>query len=194
MENSILTTGEGSNNPAGNMVKFNKDLNGTAPFIKQKEAILHKHIEDLATTNRTWLSRIALPKEDKQLLQVYGEQRKEAAMISLSAQNKSLSAIASGHVAYVTEMVNTIVQVGRAGFKAGADVLFIEYKTNRAKKIEEKAVEFYDMLEAKFADAEKRSPMFQQDRLDEIKIDMANWKSDYEKLLNNFSSVLNQSA
>ena len=168
------------------------DLNGKAGFIQKKEAILTRHIEEMASTNKSWLNRLMLPKEEKMMLKVYGEKQQEAVSIILENQNKSLAAICGGQVSFVKEVVNTLLKTGRAGLKAGSDVIFTEYRNQRAIQMEKLANDFYNLIESKIADAERRIKKLQDMKLREVDIDLQKWEEDYRLLQYEFSNILRE--
>jgi co-chaperonin GroES (HSP10) len=196
MENQSITkvnvNTENIQETTNELQNLGSELNGKAGFIQKKETILARHIEDLATTNKTWLDRLMLPKEDKMMLKVYAEKQQEAVGIILSNQNKSLAAICGGQVTFVKEVVNTLLKTGRAGLKAGADVIFTEYRNQRAVKMEKLANDFYNLIEVKLADAEKRTQKLQDMKLREVDIDLQKWEEDYKLLQDEFSNILRE--
>lgn len=196
MENQSITkvnvNTENIQETTNELQNLGSELNGKAGFIQKKETILARHIEDLATTNKTWLDRLMLPKEDKMMLKVYAEKQQEAVGIILINQNKSLAAICGGQVTFVKEVVNTLLKTGRAGLKAGADVIFTEYRNQRAVKMEKLANDFYNLIEVKLADAEKRTQKLQDMKLREVDIDLQKWEEDYKLLQDEFSNILRE--
>ncbi|MEO6232102.1 MAG: hypothetical protein ABJB11_12525 [Ferruginibacter sp.] len=196
MENQNITrvnvNTENIQETTNELQNLGSELNGKAGFIQKKETILARHIEDLATTNKTWLDRLMLPKEDKMMLKVYAEKQQEAVGIILSNQNKSLAAICGGQVTFVKEVVNTLLKTGRAGLKAGADVIFTEYRNQRAVKMEKLANDFYNLIEVKLADAERRTQKLQDMKLREVDIDLQKWEEDYKLLQDEFSNILRE--
>jgi len=196
MENQNITkvnvNTENIQETTNELQNLGSELNGKAGFIQKKETILSRHIEDLATTNKTWLDRLMLPKEDKMMLKVYAEKQQEAVGIILSNQNKSLAAICGGQVTFVKEVVNTLLKTGRAGLKAGADVIFTEYRNQRAVKMEKLANDFYNLIEVKLADAERRTQKLQDMKLREVDIDLQKWEEDYKLLQDEFSNILRE--
>ena len=196
MENQSITkvnvNTENIQETTNELQNLGSELNGKAGFIQKKETILARHIEDLATKNKTWLDRLMLPKEDKMMLKVYAEKQQEAVGIILSNQNKSLAAICGGQVTFVKEVVNTLLKTGWAGLKAGADVIFTEYRNQRAVKMEKLANDFYNLIEVKLADAEKRTQKLQDMKLREVDIDLQKWEEDYKLLQDEFSNILRE--
>jgi co-chaperonin GroES (HSP10) len=196
MENQSITkvnvNTENIQEATNELQNLGSELNGKAGFIQKKETILSRHIEDLATTNKTWIDRLMLPKEDKMMLKVYAEKQQEAVGIILSNQNKSLAAICGGQVTFVKEVVNTLLKTGRAGLKAGADVIFTEYRNQRAVKMERLANDFYNLIEVKLADAERRTQKLQDMKLREVDIDLQKWEEDYKLLQDEFSNILRE--
>jgi hypothetical protein len=167
-------------------------LNGKAGFVARKEEIMTAHIEALAKRNNSWIERMAMSSVEKEMLKGYVEKQKEALDIIHDNQNKALAALCGGQVAFIKEVVNTMLKTGRAGLKAGADMIFTEYKIQRAEKMEVLTQQFYNLIERKFADAEKRSPLLQEMKLKEIDMDIKKWNEDYELLLNEFSNILTE--
>ena len=167
-------------------------LSGKTSFIAQKEAILERHVKDIATRNKTWLDRMMLPANDKLMLKGYAEKQAEAVSIILDHQNKSLAALCGGQVAFVKEVVNTLLKTGRAGLKAGADLIYVEYRNQRAVKMEVLTNEFYNLIERKLEDAEKRPARLQAMKLKEVDIDLQKWEEDYQLLQDEFSNILKE--
>ena len=89
-------------------------------------------------------------------------------------------------------MVNTLLKTGRAGLKAGADLIYVEYRNDRANKMELLTNEFYNLIERKFADAEKRPEKLHAMKLREIDNDMQKWEQDYQLLQDEFSNILKE--
>ncbi len=167
-------------------------LNGKTSFIVQKQAILERHICSLASRNRTWVDRILLPMEERLMLKGYVEKQAEAVSIILEQQNKSLAALCGGHVTFVKEVVNTLLKTGRAGLKAGADLIFMEYRNQRAINMEKLTNDFYHLIERKIADAESRPERLQAMKLREVDIDLRKWEEDYQLLQDEFSNILKE--
>ena len=167
-------------------------LNGKTSFIVQKQAILENHISNLASRNRTWIDRMLLPMAERLMLKGYVEKQAEAVNIILEQQNKSLAALCGGHVTFVKEVVNTLLKTGRAGLKAGADLLYIEYRNQRAINMEKLSHEFYDLIERKMADAENRPQRLQDMKMREVEIDLRKWEDDYQLLQDEFSNILKE--
>lgn len=165
-------------------------LNGKTSFAAQKEALLTRHIEQIAERNNSWIERLSLSQQEKSMLNKYYEKQQEAVEVILDHHNKSLTALCSGQVAFVKEVVNTVLKTGRAGLKAGADLLFMEYRIQRAAKMELLTNEFYDLIDRKLQDAERRSPMLQQLKMKEINVDLERWEQDYQLLQEEFSRIL----
>ena len=111
-------------------------LNGKTDMVGQKEAIIERHVRNLAERNKTWIDQMLLPGADKELLKAYAAKQAEAVNIILDSQNKSLAALCGGQVTFVKEVVNTLLKTGRAGLKAGADLIYVEYRNDRANKME----------------------------------------------------------
>jgi hypothetical protein len=168
------------------------ELTGKAAFLQRKEVVLAQHIEQLAHRNRSWLERLGLPKEEKMMLREYAEKQQEALAVILSHQNKSLAAICSGQVTFVKEVVNTLLKTGRAGLKASADVLFMEYRNQRAAKMEMLSNDFYNLIELKLQDAETRPTRLQEMKLREVEMDLKKWEDDYLLLQDEFSAILKE--
>ena len=167
-------------------------LNGKTEMVAQKEAILEKHVRHLAERNKTWLDQLILPVADKEMLKGYAAKQTEAVNIILDSQNKSLAALCGGQVTFVKEVVNTLLKTGRAGLKAGADLIYVEYRNDRANKMELLTNEFYNLIERKFADAEKRPEKLQAMKLREIDNDLLKWEQDYQLLQDEFSNILKE--
>ena len=159
-------------------------------FLQRKESMIAKHVEEMANSNKSWLSRMMLNKDDKMLLREYGERQQEAVHIILSNQNKALGAISAGHVTMTKELVNTLLKTGRAGLKFNADVFFTELRNKRGIKMEEESVIFYDLMETKLADAARRQPPLQEMKMREVEMDMRSWEESYRKLLEEFGNIL----
>jgi hypothetical protein len=192
-ENALTKVNTGDVATATNELQnLGSELNGKTAFLQRKEMMLAEHIEKIARTNRTWLQRLQLPKEEKMMLQEYAEKQQEAVGVILTNQNKSLHAICEGQVTFVKEVVNTLLKTGRAGLKAGADVLFAQLRNQRTDELQKLSSEFYDLMEIKMADAEKRPSRLQEMKLREIEIDLVKWEADYEQLQNEFSSILQE--
>lgn len=172
--------------------QLGSELTGKAGFIQRKEMLLTQHIEQLAGRNRSWLERLALPKEEKLMLREYAERQVEALGVVLQHQNRSLAAICGGQVTFVKEVVNTLLKTGRAGIKAGADVLFMEYRNQRAARMEKLANEFYNLVELKLADAESRPQRLQELKLREVEADLKQWEEDYLLLQEEFGAILRE--
>lgn len=167
-------------------------LNGKTEMVAQKEAILEKHVRHLAERNKTWLDQLILPVADKEMLKGYAAKQTEAVNIILDSQNKSLAALCGGQVTFVKEVVNTLLKTGRAGLKAGADLIYVEYRNDRANKMELLTNEFYNLIERKLADAEKRPEKLQAMKLREIDNDLLKWEQDYQLLQDEFSNILKE--
>jgi hypothetical protein len=167
-------------------------LNGKTSFAAQKEALLSKHIEQIATRNNSWFERLSLSLQEKSLLNKYYEKQQEAVEVILDHQNKSLSALCGGQVAFVKEVVNTLLKTGRAGLKAGADLIFLEYRNQRATKMEVLAKDFYDLVERKLLDAERRPQRLQELKMKEVEIDLQKWEEEYQLLQDEFSKILTE--
>ena len=167
-------------------------LNGKTEMVAQKEAILERHIRHLAERNKTWLDQLILPVADKEMLKGYAAKQTEAVNIILDSQNKSLAALCGGQVTFVKEVVNTLLKTGRAGLKAGADLIYVEYRNDRANKMELLTNEFYNLIERKLADADKRPGMLHAMKLREIDNDLQKWEQDYQLLQDEFSNILKE--
>lgn len=168
------------------------ELTGKAGFLQRKETMLAMHIENIAKQNRTWLERMRLPKEDKLMLKEYAEKQQEALGVILTNQNKALNTICEGQVTFVKEVVNTLLKTGRAGLKAGADVIFMQLRNQRMAELQNLSREFYNLMEIKMADAEGRPQRLQEMKLREIDIDLQKWEGDYKKLQDEFSDILQE--
>ena len=167
-------------------------LNGKTEMVAQKEAILERHVRHLAERNKTWLDQLILPVADKEMLKGYAAKQTEAVNIILDSQNKSLAALCGGQVTFVKEVVNTLLKTGRAGLKAGADLIYVEYRNDRANKMELLTNEFYNLIERKLADADKRPGMLHAMKLREIDNDLQKWEQDYQLLQDEFSNILKE--
>ena len=167
-------------------------LNGKTEMVAQKEAILERHVRHLAERNKTWLDQLILPVADKEMLKGYAAKQTEAVNIILDSQNKSLAALCGGQVTFVKEVVNTLLKTGRAGLKAGADLIYVEYRNDRANKMELLSNEFYNLIERKLADADKRPGMLHAMKLREIDNDLQKWEQDYQLLQDEFSNILKE--
>lgn len=158
--------------------------------LQRKEAMIARHVEEIANSNKTWLSRMMLNKDDKHLLKEYGERQQEAVHIILSNQNKALGAISAGHVAMTKEVVNTLLKTGRAGLKVTSDVIFTELRNKRGISMERESVVFYDLMETKLADAARRQGRLQEIKLQEVELDLKSWEQSYRLLLEEFGNIL----
>ena len=167
-------------------------LNGKTDMVAKKEAILEGHVRRLAERNKTWVDQLMLTSTDKEMLKGYAAKQTEAVNIILDSQNKSLAALCGGQVTFVKEVVNTLLKTGRAGLKAGADLIYVEYRNDRANKMETLTNEFYNLIERKMADAEKRPGKLQAMKLKEIDLDLQKWEEDYQLLQEEFSDILKE--
>lgn len=183
-ENLLQTTNQ--------LQQLTSSLNGKPAFIQQKEAMLIRHLESISGSSKTWVDRMLLPKKERLMLKEYAEKQQEAASIILASQNKSLTAICEGQVTFVKEVVNTLLKTGRAGIKAGADVLFTQFRNQRTAELQKLSEEFYNLMEIKMADAERRPQRLQEMKLREIEIDLQKWAEDYHKLQDEFSAILQE--
>ena len=168
------------------------EMTQTTSFTQRKQLLLSRHIDGLVNNNRSWISRIMLPTEDKAILKEYAEKQQEAANLIMTSQNKSLAALCGAQVTFVKEVVNTLLKTGRAGLKAGSDVIFTEYRNQRAQRIETLANQFYDLIEMKLRDAEGRPAQLQALKLKEVEIDLKKWEEDYILLQDEFSNILRE--
>jgi phage-related minor tail protein len=167
-------------------------LNGKTSFAAQKEALLTGHIESIAERNNSWIQRLSLSLQEKSMLDKYYQKQQQAVEVILDHQNASLVALCSGQVAFVKEVVNTLLKTGRAGLKAGSDLIFMDYRNQRAARMEILGMEFYDLMERKLEDAERRSPKLQELKLKEVAIDLKKWEEDYQLLQDEFSNILTE--
>lgn len=172
--------------------QLTSSLNGKPAFIQQKEAMLLRHLETVSNSSKSWVDRMLLPKEEKLMLKEYAEKQQDAIGIILANQNKSLAAICEGQVTFVKEVVNTLLKTGRAGMKAGADVLFMQFRNQRLAELQKLSEEFLNLIEIKMADAERRPSRLQEMKLREIDRDLQKWEDDYAKLQDEFSSILQE--
>ena len=195
MQDTNTVTQMEDNNLGGNkqdLQDLGEQLSGKTNTIARKEAILERHVKSLADRNKTWLDQLMLPAAEKEMLKSYAAKQTEAVNIILDSQNKSLSALCGGQVTFVKEVVNTLLKTGRAGLKAGADLIYVEYRNQRAIKLEILTNEFYNLIEKKIADAEKRPARLQEMKFREIEIDLKKWEEDYQLLQDEFSNILKE--
>lgn len=190
--NAVALHNDNINDNKLELQQLGSHMNGKTSFVAQKEAILDRHIQHIASRNKTWLDRMMLPAGDKAMLKCHVEKQTEAISIILDHQNKSLAALCGSQVTFVKEVVNTLLKTGRAGLKAGADLIFMEYRNQRAIKMETLTNEFYSLIERKLTDAEKRPGRLQEMKLREVDIDMRKWEEDYQLLQDEFSNILKE--
>ena len=167
-------------------------MGGKTSVMVKKETMLQRHMEDMAARNKTWVDRLFLPAEERAMLKGYVEKQTEAVNIVLDNQNMALADMCSGQAAFVKEVVNTLLKTGRAGLKAGADLIFMEYRNQRFHKIESAGNEFYNQIERKMADAETRPERLKEMKFAEVDRDLKKWAEDYALLQDEFSDILKQ--
>lgn len=159
--------------------------------VKRKDVIV-KHIRDLSETNSRWIDRLTLPRDDKALLKLYGEKQLEAAEKVLETQNKTISAICDAQLAFVKEALNVLIVTGRSGLQGAASAIFRENALALNKKLARMSYEFADLVEEKLHDAEKRSPNVRDMLLDEVSLMVEKWRANYERILDDFSRILEE--
>ena len=167
-------------------------LQSQTSIEEHRKGQLIEHMKDLRDNNQGWLNRLILPKEDKALLKAYGEKQLEAAQIVLATQNKALSAICEGQVAFIREVVNTLLQTGRSGMKGAAATIYKENALAMQATLTKISGEFYTLVENKYRDAEKRLPFVQKQMMQEIEMMMRKWSEDTVSIQNDFSTILQE--
>lgn len=166
------------------------NLQGQTALEDHRKAVLIQHIKDLKDSNRGWVNRMLLPREDKQMLKVYGEKQIEAVEIVLGNQNEALNAVCSAQVAFVRQVCNVLLQTGRSGMQGAAAVIFRENALAMQVNLERIQREFYSLVEAKYHDAQNRLPFVQKQIMGEIDLMMQKWRQDGIRIQDDFSAIL----
>jgi hypothetical protein len=167
-------------------------LQGQTSIEEHRLTQLRQHMKDLKNNNQGWLNRLMLPKEDKEMLRLYGEKQLEAAQIVLDTQNKALNAICEGQLSFVREVVNTLLQTGRSGLKGAAATIFSENTLAMQATLTRISREFYTVMENHYRDAERRMPFIQKQMMAEIDLMMAKWNEDTVSIQNDYSKILQE--
>ncbi len=168
------------------------DLTGQTTIEGHRKTMLTRHVKDLRTSHQTWVSRLLLPKGEKEMLKIFDEKELEGIRIVLDGQNDALRVICASHVSFIKEVVNTMLKTGRSGLQSAASVIFKENALTMQTNLTRISNQFYNLLEAKYYDAEKRQPFVQKQIMNEIDIMIAKWNQDFMILQDDFSKILNE--
>jgi len=166
------------------------NLQGRASFESLRMSQLEAHMAELRKNYPGWLTRLALSPEDRALLQAYGEKELEAARMLLSHQNQVLTIISQAQVSFVAEVVNTMLKTGRAGLKSAAAAMYTAEMLRLQKKLSDSSTAFYNMIEEKYLEAEKRLPPIRQQILEKLETDLKYWAKALRLIQEEFISIL----
>lgn len=191
--NTFTTVDQHNVNEAkSELENLGSNLQGQTALEDHRKAVLLQHMKDLKSNNQGWVSRLMLPREDKAMLKVYGEKQIEAAEIVLGNQNASLQAICAGQVAFIKEVVNTLLKTGRSGLKGAAAAIYRENALAMQANLTRISSEFYTLVEGKYKDAQTRLPFVQKQAMAEIDLMMQKWNQDFVEIQNDYSTILQE--
>jgi len=169
---------------------MDSNLQSRAAYEAIRIARLEDYMNNLRKDHPGWLSRLGLSKQDKAILQAYGEKELEAATILLSHQNQILTAISRAQLSFVTEVVNTLLKTGRAGLKSAAASIYSEALLNLQGRIKDTSTRLYDMIEEEYFEAEKRLPPIRTVIYERIDTMLRNWAKASLLLQEEFITIL----
>lgn len=188
----ILKVEPAVNEAKQELQNLNNGLQSQPGFEEKRKEIILRHVTDLNESTKNWFDRWMLKKEDKDLLRLYAQKEQEAAEIIMTNQNRALKAICKSQAEFVEEVCRTLLLTGQSGMKLGANSIFRENELTFYSKMMDLNNKFSDMVEVEFNDAGQRPQITQTMKLDQINGMMGKWKTGFDKLLDDFSSILDK--
>jgi len=191
--NTFTTPHYGNVDEAKDELKtLGSDLNDQTSLEGHRKTMLINHVKEVKANNQDWVSRLFLPKGEKEKLKILDEKELEGIRIVLDNQNEALRAICAAQVSFIKEVVNTMLKTGRSGMQSAASAIYKENALAMQNSLTQITNRFYDLLEAKYRDAEGRLPFIQKHITEDIETMMSNWQRDTMTLQNDFSNILNE--
>jgi hypothetical protein len=157
---------------------------------RDKADLILQQVEEIREKQNHWLGRLTLSNSEKETIAIYQQRQQEAIEIILGEQNKSMQAVAETHVRFVQEVANSILLTGRSGMQAAIQAIYRQNGLQLLQKLQHIDVGFWDLMEQKIADAQKRPEKFREVIEQQVQISITEWNKQYEQILQEFSALL----
>lgn len=162
----------------------------SAARTRDKADLILQQVEEIREKQNHWLGRLTLSASEKETIAIYQQRQQEAIEIILGEQNKSMQAVAETHVRFVQEVANSILLTGRSGMQTAIQAIYRQNGLQLMQKLQHIDIGFWDLMEQKNADAQKRPDRFREVIEQQVQISITEWNKQYEQILQEFSALL----